>query len=295
MTARLLDCTPDEYHRLPGFSSSLAKILIGRSPSHAIDAFLRKTEDDEEEELTDAQVALRERGTVLHTLVLGIGKRIQVVPFPDYRSKAAKDARDEARASGRVPVKEAKMEVYDRTATAIKARLAAAGHDLDGVSEMAIGWQEPSPHGDVECRAMLDHVRIWGLEEGSKFAPSACIYDLKIVGDATPSLNERSAERLGYAIQAAAYTRALAALHPRLAGRIEFRFLFCEPKRPYEIWDPTPDGVFRELGTRRWITAVHGWAEGHATNKWPGYNAGASNEISAPTWTLREEGIVVDG
>lgn len=294
MPARLLDCTPDEYHRLPGFSSSLAKILIGRSPSHAIDAYARKTEDDGEEDLTEQQLALRERGTILHALVLGKGKRIEVIRAADYKTKAAREARDEARALGRVPVKEAKMEMYERTATAIKARIAAAGHVLDGVSEMGIAWQEDSPHGVVECRGMLDHVVMWGLDEDSEHAPGAIIYDLKIVDDATPSLSERTAERLHYAIQPAAYTRALAALHPRLAGRMEFRFLFCEPKRPYELWDPTPDGVFRTLGERRWIGAVHAWAQGQATGKWPGYRAGASNEISVPTWKLREEGIAVD-
>ncbi len=292
--ARLLECSPDEYHRLPGFSSSLAKILIGRSPSHAIDAYVRKTEDDEEEEMTDQQLALRERGSVLHALVLGKGKRIAVMPYDKYTTKEARSARDDARASGQIPVKEAKMEIYERTATAIKTRIAAAGHDLDGVSEMGIAWTEDAPHGEVECRGMLDHVKIWGLEDNARYAPGAIIYDLKIVGDATPSLNERTAERLGYAIQSAAYTRALAALYPRLAGRIEFRFLFCEPKRPYEMWAPAPDGVFRELGARRWVGAVHAWSRGHATSEWPGYSSGTSCEISVPTWKLREEGIPVD-
>lgn len=295
MTARLLDCSPDDYHKLPGFSSSLAKVLVGRSESHAIDAYVRKTEDDAEEELTDQQLALRERGSVLHALVLGKGKRIAIMPYDKYSTKEARAARDDARSSGQIPVKEAKMEIYERAATAIKARIAAAGHELDGVSEMGIAWTEGSPHGDVECRAMLDHAVVWGLDADSEHAPGATIYDVKIVDDATPSLNERTAERLHYAIQAAAYTRALAALHPRLAGRIEFRFLFCEPKRPYEIWDPKPDGVFRELGARRWLGAVHAWARCQATGKWPGYRSGASNEISVPTWKLREEGIAVDG
>lgn len=294
MTARLLDCSPDEYHRLPGFSSSLAKILIGRSASHARDTFVRKAEGDAEEDLTDDQVQRRERGTVLHALVLGKGKRIEVLPYDKYATNEARAARDAARAAGRVPVKASKMEIHERTAIAIKSRIASAGHDLDGVSELGIAWQEPSPHGPVDCRAMLDHVTMWGLEEDSPHVPGACIYDVKIVDDAEPRLNERTSERLLYGIQAAAYTRALAALHPRLAGRIGFRFLFCEHKRPYEIWDPRPDGAFSELGARRWISAVHAWSRGQAESKWPGYlEPGAS--ISVPTWKLREEGIPADG
>src|SRR5678815_517892 len=80
-------------------------------------------------------------------------------------------------------------------------------------------------------------------------APGAIIYELKMVGDAHPERCMRTAENLGYAIAAAAYPRALAALYPRLAGRITHQFLFCETKRPYAIWDPERlSGVFRELG-----------------------------------------------
>jgi hypothetical protein len=290
--AHVLDVSPDEYHKLPGFSASLAKKLIARSPSHAWDAFQRNTEE-EEEEVTDEQRDRLERGTILHALVLGKGKRIRVLPYDKYSTKAARDARDEARAAGLVPVKEAKMEIFERVAVAIRSRIAAAGHTLDGTSEMAIEWDESTPHGPVQCRAMLDHVVTWALLEASQ-APGAIIYDLKIVDDAHPDLNERTAERMGYAIQAAAYTRALAALHPRLAGRIEFRFLFCEPRRPYEIWDPTPDGMFRELGAQRWIRAVHAWGRGLEENLWPGYRTPERKEIAAPMWVLKREGFTAD-
>lgn len=33
--ARILDITPEEYHWLPSLSSSLAKILVDRSPAYA--------------------------------------------------------------------------------------------------------------------------------------------------------------------------------------------------------------------------------------------------------------------
>jgi hypothetical protein len=290
--ARILDVDPDAYHRLPGFSATIAKEMTSRSTLHGWDMFERKLEDAAEE-LSDDQVALRERGSVLHALVLGKGKRIAVLPYADYRTKEAKSARDEARANNLLPVKEAKMEVYAKVAAAIKSKIAEAGHILDGTSEMAIEWHERTPRGPVQCRAMLDHVVAWGLDPRDEVGPlGAVIYDLKIVDDAEPGLNERTAERLGYAIQAAAYTRALTALHPRLGGRIEFRFLFCEPKRPYAIWDPKPSGPFRELGERRWRNAVCSWAEGLATKRWPSYRDDAlRSEISAPMWVLRQEGF----
>lgn len=35
MTARILDVSADDYHALPGFSSSVAKVVIEKSPLHA--------------------------------------------------------------------------------------------------------------------------------------------------------------------------------------------------------------------------------------------------------------------
>lgn len=309
MSAAILPVTPAQYHRLPQFSASLAKILIGQCASKARDAWERRAEkiaaedesDAEDEKPTDEKQAQLDRGTVLHALVLGKGEeRIEIIPKEllsgknfAYQSAEAKARRDAARAAGRVPVKEPKMPVLQATADAIKSRLAAAGHHLDGQSELVIVWTERTPHGDVECRAMLDHVILWGQSD-THGPTGAIIDDLKIVGDAHPDRCERTAEGLHYEIQAAAYKRALNALYPTLAGRIEFRLLFCEAKRPYELWDPTESGPFREIGERRWLRAVHAWAEGLATGRWPGYRTPDRAEITKPIWTLRQEGFTAD-
>lgn len=293
--ARILDVDPDAYHKLPGFSASLAKILIARSAAHAKDARDRQIEDEADEDVDDDKRKRLERGSVLHHMVLGKGKRIAVVPFADYRSKDAKAARDAARASGMIPVKEAEYEILSGVARAIGARIAAAGHVLDGASEVAIEWWEQTQHGEAQCRAMLDHFITWGLDPRDETGPvGAIVYDLKIVDDAAHERCERTAENLGYAIQAAAYRRALTALHPRLGGRIEFRFLFCESRRPYELWDPEPDGMFEALGEQRWLRAVRAWGAGLATGQWPGLRIPERKEITAPLWALRREGFTAD-
>jgi hypothetical protein len=309
MTARILAVTPAEYHRLPGFSATLAKLLIRQCAAKAWDAHQRKLEaiaaedeSDGEEEVSDEKRKQLDNGSIKHALVLGRGaERIKVIPKEllskngAYGTDASKAARDAARAAGLIPVKEPEMEVHERVAIAIRARIADAGHLLDGTSELAIAWTERTPHGDVDCRAMLDHVVMWGAIPGNlegSGAPGATIYDLKIVGDAHPDRCERTAENLGYAIQACAYRRALAALHPRLAGRINFQFLFCEGKRPYAMWAPPMlSGAFRELGERRWLRAVHAWAEGLETGRWPDYQTPDRVELTAPMWTLRQEGF----
>jgi len=302
--ARILEVTPDEYHKLPGFSASLAKILIARSPAHAKDAADRHAEaiadeDDDDVGISDDKQKRLDAGSILHALILGIGKRVEVVPSTilskngAYGTAESKAARDAARAAGRIPVKEPDMPRYEHVAGAIRSKIAAAGHVLDGISELAIEWWDPTSHGPVQCRAMLDHSIIWS-ETGARGPTGAIIYDLKCVADASHERSERSAESLGYGIQVAAYTRALNALHPSLAGRIEFRFLFAETGRPYELWDPTPDGMFRELGEQRWRRAVLAWAECQALGRWTGLRIPERKEITAPMWALRREGFTAD-
>jgi hypothetical protein len=307
--ARVLEVSPDAYHKLPGFSASLAKICVRQSIAHAKDAHDLKMEriaeeDETDEEITDEKQAQLDRGTILHALVLGKGEsRLQVIPdallsgkHRSYSSAEAKAARDGARKAGRVPVKELKMPSFKATAGRVSEKIAAAGHILDGRSEFAIEWWEPTPHGPVMCRCMMDHVVVSDAEPPfSGAAPWGVIYELKMVGDAHPERCQRTAENLGYGIAAAAYPRALAALYPRLAGRITHQFLFCETRRPYALWDPPRlSGAFRELGERRWLRAVYAWAELQATGRAPSYREQGHDEITAPMYVLDQEGFPRD-
>lgn len=267
---------PDAYHKLPGLSASCATTLITRSPRHAWaeHPHLGGKEHPVEDDPTKAM----DFGSVGHTLVLGKGKRFAVLDFADYRSKAAQAAREIARDAGNVPILAHQFERASIAAAAITTQLADRGITLDGRSELAVEWHEASPHGPVQCRAMFDHV--W-LREGR-------IIDLKITGNAAPDAIERSAENMGYAIQATAYRRALTALYPDLAGRVEFLFAFCEPDFPHAINLCEPDGLFRELGDTRWERAVHTWAQCLAEEKWPAFGGGV-NRISVPAWALKRE------
>ena len=284
--ARVLDVEPDAYHRLPGFSASLARILITRSAAHAKDAHDRHVDtEDDDDDMDETKRKKLERGSILHHMVLGKGKRISVIPADVLGKKgawndAARGLRDLARRNGMVPVKEGDHEALTAVATIIRGKIADAGYHLFGQSELAIEWYEQSSHGPVRCRSMMDHVAI----TAGQFAT---IYEVKIVDDAEPERCMRTAENLGYAIAAAAYPRALNAAHPGLEGRIRVRFLFCEAKRPYEIWCPEPSGEFRELGTRRWLRAVEQWGRGLATGDWPAY---LTPEIAPPGWALAREG-----
>lgn len=190
------------------------------------------------------------------------------------------------------------MVVYRRCVDAIRARLAGAGHVLDGRSEVAIEWWEPATHGPVQCRTMIDHLVLLaadGMQPAFGKPAFAKVFELKFPDDAHPDRSERTADSLSYAIAHAARLRALDAIFPSLAGRIEYRFLFCETHRPYAFWDPTPTGAFAEFGRRQWRTAVNLWATGLNSGRWVGYHDDIMRrQIDLTRWRKIQEGYPLD-
>ena len=270
--AELLDITPEAYFELDAFSSTAAKMVAARSAGHARASFRK------------APTKKMDGGHVIHRLLLGRGAEIEPIQFANFQTNAAKDAREKARKAGKVPVLACDLEQYAIAAEAIRCQLADRGIVFDGLSEQAITWTEHTEFGDVPCKALFDHV----------WLDSGIIIDIKTTDDASPAAVERTSENLGYGIQRAAYTRALAALRPDLEGRIAFAFIFCEiEQEPYAVNVCEPDGVFCELGERRWLRAVNTWARCLRDNHWPTYGT-AVNPISAPTWALAREGYSAD-
>jgi PDDEXK-like domain of unknown function (DUF3799) len=271
-TAQILRISPDEYHQRPGFSASCAKTLIERSPLHAWSQhplYGAKGKKPTKE---------MDFGTVGHTLVLGKGKRIETLDYDNFLTKDAKADRDAARAAGKVPVLTKDHNRATAAAQRVTEQLADLAIKLDGESELAIEWTEETEHGPVLCRCMFDHV--W-LSKGR-------VLDLKFTGNASPSVVERNAENMGYAIQEAAYRRALTALDPSLAGRVDFLFGFAETEDPYALNVCRGDGLFRELGERRWSRALTTWAECVKNGKWPGFSA-SINPLNPPAWAFKRE------
>lgn len=281
------DMPPERYHsdpvgEVPTLSSSCAATLINRSPFHAWleHPRLGKCRDEE----TEAMSA----GTLLHALVLGKGlDRIAVLDVDDYRTKDAKAARDAAIAAGRTPIKRAQFEAAERLATDVRAELTDRGIVLDGASEVAVTWTETATDGTpVQCRAQLDHVK----------PEAGIIYDLKTCRSAHPRAIQSHIIEYGYDVQHAAYTSALRKLHPELAGKMRMEFLFVEtlpegaPRRVL-LARVALDGMFRELGARRWQRAIDEWAACLRTKRWPDYYGGNVVEIQAPGWILSNEGM----
>lgn len=276
MTARVLDLPPGTRSPSHVLSKTSATLLIERSARHAK---LRKAGLWREEPTESMQF-----GTIVHAILLGKSATpIQVVPgLKAWNTKAGKATRAEILESGGIPILEHKAEFAQRTAGRIRNRMIELGYRLTGESELAIEWTEEAASGDeVTCWGALDH---WLPE-------TRTIVDLKIVDNAHPAACARSVKTLGGLIQVAAYTRAIGALYPDVAGRTNFVFLFCEIATG-EVTPITLGGDLRRIGEMQWQRAVEAWAYGLRTDEWPGYAPEGPIVLEAKPWDLEAESML---
>jgi PDDEXK-like domain of unknown function (DUF3799) len=275
-----LDLDSETYHAdpcaTPSLSSSVAHILTKQSPKHAWAAHPRLGGKPR------APRAAWDTGSLSHRLLLGAGDEVAIVNASDWRTKAAKEARAEARARHAIPVLRHKHEEAQAKAEIIRAQLLELGFDLTkGHSEVTAFWRETwEPGKQIECRARLDHLIIG---DGR-----AVILDLKSTASANPSDVARSASSFGYHIQETAYRCAIETIRPDLTGRVDFAFLFYELEEPYAVTPARLSGSFRELGSRQWARAVQQWGSCLERNAWPGYTESVVT-LEPPPWALKDD------
>lgn len=281
MSAAILEnVTAEQYHAdpcaLPSLSASIATQLVTRSPYHAYLYHPRlggvKREASKE----------MDRGSLIHALVLGSPDECVIIDADNYRTKAAQERRDEARANGLTPILAREHAEVQEVADAIRVKMHAEGIDLTGRSEVVVNWTEETPAGKVLCRGMMDHL----IEN------RAVIFDLKNSVNAHPKKFAASCIEYGYDIQFAAYTSAFRKLRPDLAGRERFTWLIIEelpagsPDRVI-LTVAEPSAMMRELGKHRWEKACAQWAQCVESGVWPGYSVGTA-KIDPPAWAMRE-------
>jgi hypothetical protein len=257
----------------PSLSASIAHILHTESPLHAWQRHPRfgGTRRATTKSLDD--------GSLSHALLLGAGKDVEVIKADDYRTNAAKEKRDAARDAGKVPVLEKDYAAALVKADAIRARMAELDEPviLDGESELTALWTETASNGGtVQCRGMLDHAKL------------PRIYDIKSIRSANPDVCRRHVADYGYAIQRAAYVRAVERIRPDLAGRVDFVFVFYELEPPYAVTPIRLDGSFREIGERAWRRAVDTWERCLNENRWPTYTT-RTLDLEPSPWVLARE------
>jgi hypothetical protein len=258
------DIPEDVYHAdalcdVPTLSSSMCKILVGKSAAHAFYSHPRLNRElqREEKELFDL-------GTISHALMLqGLSVAV-VLKHDNWKTKAAREERDFVRSVGKIPVLESNWARCLAMVTAGKKQLAAHKEAADaftkGKPEQTMIWQDD--HG-VMCRARVDWLHDSLLT----------IDDLKTTGrSANPDGLERVIYSMGWDVQSAFYLRGLEKLDPR-AGAVnrQFRFIAQENVEPYALSVIGVHPTFEWSGRQNVQKAIDLWAKCLKSNKWPGY------------------------
>lgn len=262
------DATAADYHadRLspePSLSSSVAAILLDRSPRHAWAAHPRLNPAfAPDEEPTRA----REIGTAAHKLILGRGAEVVTIDAADYKGGAARTCRAELYAAGKAPILRPDMGRAQTVASAVAEQVAhiedCAGF-FDARPELVAVAQDMT---GAWLRCMVDR-----FEDRET---SAVIWDIK-TGDtsAAPHALGRRIASMGYDVQAAFYERVILALRPALAGRLTFRWVFVENDPPHLVTVAELDNAGLEIGRKKVAAAVALWNRCIAEQSWPGYPA----------------------
>lgn len=247
-----------EYHADPAptasLSSSIARELLASSALHAWFAHPRlnpayQPKDDEKFDV----------GIAAHAFLLEGESGFVIIEAPDWRTKAAKEARAVARLAGKIPLLADRWG--DVQAMAVAARQQLDAHEdpprplAGGKPEQTLVWQEDG----AWCRARLD----W-LHDDRK-----TIDDYKTTSaSANPEVWSRTLFGAGQEIQAAFYLRGLKAITGLEAT---FRFVVQENFAPYalSVIGLSPEAL--ELGARKVTYALRLWRECLTSGVFPGY------------------------
>lgn len=270
------DIPAETYHRDPVVGGSLSASGAKKLMPPSCPALFKAWRDGgtEHKDVFDF-------GRAAHQRVLGVGDPVVVVDADDWRGKAAREARDEARAAGATPILAKDDAVIEEMAAALRSHpMAAALLDPDqGKAEQALVWQDRE--SGVWCRALVDFLR--HPVDGQRLV----VPDYKTAVAVDPDSISKALWSYGYYGQAGWYAEGAQALG--LSDGPPAFVLICQMKTPPYLVvcaQVHPDTV--------------GW--GHARNRkardlyarcterdvWPGYADDRVISVSLPTYAEYE-------
>jgi hypothetical protein len=218
-------------------------------------------------------------GHAAHQMVLGAGPEIVELRFDDWRTTAARTARDEVRAAGKVPLLTKDYTRAVAMADAVRAHpLASRIFDPDyGEPEQTLVWQDLET--GVNCRGRVDWLPV--TLPGSRLI----IPDFKTADCAETRTFARAAANYGYPQQNAHYIDGAKALG--LDEDPAFVFVVVENQPPHLVNIIELDPPSIDAGRRRNRLALEIYRECQETGVWPGY-ADDVELASVPFWYLTD-------
>ena len=251
----------------PSLSSSVAKILLDRSPLHAWHSHPRLNPDYRPR----PESKTLDLGSVAHRVILEQSwKGIAVCDANDWRTKDARVLRDVARERGAIPIlrkQQCQIEAMATAAADIGLFQSVLGQSS---IENTVAWQE----GQVWCRVKPDILP----------SNSPCIWDFKTTGLAATPEHWGRTQLPEYLLQYGLYTRGVR----KVLGweECEMRFVVQETEPPFSLAIFALADDYREFADRLADKAIRLWTECVTTNHWPGYQTDYAIEMELPAWLL---------
>jgi hypothetical protein len=244
----------------PSLTQSLVKVLIERAPKHAWTQNPRLNPQFEDDDDTKFDV-----GNVAHRLILGRGKDYEVIQFDDWRTKAAKEARENAAANSKIAILEKDFTRACDMADAARKQLAK--HEdrdafTDGDAEVMIAWQE----NGIWFRSLIDwlHTDLRTIDDYKSSGMSMAPHVIGI-----------RAETAGWHVQAAFIERGLDVLDPAGAGRRRFRFIGQETDEPHALTSMHMNEYWLTMGRKKVEAGIALWLPAIKNNYWRDYGTAA--------------------
>lgn len=255
----LFDLPPSTYHdghSFPGLSQSNIKMVLDDGgPARLL------------EHLTAPRVEKHEfdLGTSLHALLLGKGQdKIELLDFPNYTTKAAREARDEAYAAGKTPLL---GHEFDRLLRAQQAFPETARALLDGGMAEIAGR---APHNGLPLRCQIDYLR------------DDAIVDLKTMHDASERGFMRAVADRRYYMQGAWYRRIVKAV---TGETLPVFIIGVEITAPYLVRIKQLSDDYLTIGEADMDRALAIYRECSDSDMWPGYDPEPSL-LNPPPWMM---------
>jgi hypothetical protein len=268
-TAGIHELTEVEYHAdLGALSSSGAKLLLPPSTPATFHWLAQHPEDRRQSDAMDL-------GTAAHRAVLGAGRTVTYVQADDWRTKAAREQRDLARASGGVALLDKHRPKVDAMAAALRGQPLAAGLlNRPGQPERSLYAEDPDT--GVMLRARLDYLP--DVVPGKRLL----ITEYKTAESADPTVFGRACVNYGYHLQAAWYRRMaiLLELDPDPA----VLFIVQETTPPYLVTVLEMPYQALVIGDRLNRQAIDTFAFCRRTDHWPGHSDIAVAIAEFPAW-----------
>lgn len=267
MTTNIVPDMPEEqYHAVPALSASGAWLLAQECP--AIYWHGSPFNPDAAPEETNGAMDI---GTALHLAMLEparLADRIAVVDAEDWRTKAAKEARDRARDAGLTPLLMKDRNLVSELAAALRGNR-YVDDLLDGArTELSYFW---TADNGVPCKARADLV----TRDGSAIA------DFKASVSAAPDFFRRRAFAAGHFLRAPWYLDGAAAAG--LGVVRDYWFVVVARKPPHLVTLCRLDERALAWGHQMIRRSLELFQRCRAAGLWPGYSPEPTT-LGLPTW-----------